>query len=778
MGENMSISASKIQGLMKRAKGGRFSKGDPDAQWSLGLAYANGVGVEQDSRKAAELYLESFEQRKTKKQQDSRNITEINSVTRKYIIIPESVERVLEDKIDRKGILEKLNNIALENNVGDDLLNIGEYLYAEAVFDFFIGKGSSQSYYYFGKAEVLYWLKLYNEALGYYVKAIKLDPKNVTAYRGKAECLYEFKLYLDALNCIQKALEISSDDPNVYFVQGKILLALNKQKDANDSFGMGIFLYISKINMNSNLLDYYFKLGTCYEHGWGIEPDLKRALDFYMIAANQGFPNAQFNVANMYEIGTGLNRDLKQAKEWYQKAEDQRNVVAQRNIEAQDLLILVYDTLNGTKIKQANQARKSEKDPVVLTLSTTNTEMVSISQSDVMDIKKQFESQIVQSSSLIAKDSNTYDSRDTDSLEWKEKIEKRISMLDSRLNTVTNVKRQRQQTYIDSMDYLREYQDRIKMEFDKMALSCFLADGRIFQIAPNKTDLLISTGCQIPKSIIAGIPLIGPVLSKIIGPVEKVLRQKNESSRLSEFNRVRELFNDINNINKISDDFSRFITLAKMSEIRKIHAQKDIQYQRLGRIEEFYRNAKKALMQCLQELGLRDQSGVQIESITELAILDCAYLFKIIFAGEFNKNTSKILSEQMVEVITGILYQEPALSDILNDTPRNVVNINSPSSNDPCISTTTITSVEEGNMNKEKSSPVVSQLTHTMQSMGDNLDCMVNDISRLQQSSKTKNKVSQPIVPYKDAIDGRKKQQNISQNTNNVHQSIILKSHD
>lgn len=71
------------------------------------------------------------------------------------------------------------------------------------------------------------------------------------------------------------------------------------------------------------LISCYYKLGSCYEEGNGVEKDLDKAVEWYTKAAEQGNVNAQYNLGHCYYEGKGVNRDLYKAIEWYKKAEKQ-----------------------------------------------------------------------------------------------------------------------------------------------------------------------------------------------------------------------------------------------------------------------------------------------------------------------------------------------------------------------------------------------------------------------------------------------------------------------
>lgn len=58
----MSTDTTHIQSLLKKAKGGLFSKGDAKAKYELGVAYESGRGVAKDVKTACEWYRRAAEQ--------------------------------------------------------------------------------------------------------------------------------------------------------------------------------------------------------------------------------------------------------------------------------------------------------------------------------------------------------------------------------------------------------------------------------------------------------------------------------------------------------------------------------------------------------------------------------------------------------------------------------------------------------------------------------------------------------------------------------------------
>ena len=54
-----------------------------------------------------------------------------------------------------------------------------------------------------------------------------------------------------------------------------------------------------------------------YQTGRGVEPDVKRALEWYTLAVEQGDAQAQYLLGIMYQTGQGVEPDAKRAVELY-----------------------------------------------------------------------------------------------------------------------------------------------------------------------------------------------------------------------------------------------------------------------------------------------------------------------------------------------------------------------------------------------------------------------------------------------------------------------------
>jgi TPR repeat protein len=69
------------------------------------------------------------------------------------------------------------------------------------------------------------------------------------------------------------------------------------------------------------------KLGHAYQMGFGVKPNLKKALELYEFAADKGMTNWQFLLAHAYEKGyLGLKQDSNKAQYWLNKQPKVHNV--------------------------------------------------------------------------------------------------------------------------------------------------------------------------------------------------------------------------------------------------------------------------------------------------------------------------------------------------------------------------------------------------------------------------------------------------------------------
>ncbi|MEJ2609893.1 MAG: ankyrin repeat domain-containing protein [Candidatus Thiodiazotropha sp.] len=76
-----------------------------------------------------------------------------------------------------------------------------------------------------------------------------------------------------------------------------------------------------------------FALGGFYRSGRGVEKNHKKALYWFLKAAQQEHTEAQYATGAMYEHGWGVKADTTQAMNWYSKAASQGHKLAQKKLD-------------------------------------------------------------------------------------------------------------------------------------------------------------------------------------------------------------------------------------------------------------------------------------------------------------------------------------------------------------------------------------------------------------------------------------------------------------
>lgn len=73
-------------------------------------------------------------------------------------------------------------------------------------------------------------------------------------------------------------------------------------------------------------------IGWLYDNGWGVPPDYKEAMQWYLKAAEKGNSYSQNNIGVLYLNGHGVPQDYKKAMRWCREAAKQGNGDAEQNI--------------------------------------------------------------------------------------------------------------------------------------------------------------------------------------------------------------------------------------------------------------------------------------------------------------------------------------------------------------------------------------------------------------------------------------------------------------
>ena len=97
------------------------------------------------------------------------------------------------------------------------------------------------------------------------------------------------------------------------------------------------------------------QLGFFYEMGYGTEPDMALAANWYRKAAEQDNASAQYSLGELYYRGEGVDRDPAEAVRWFRKA------AAQGNRNAQSYLAEAYFAGTGVPQDDAKSARWAER---------------------------------------------------------------------------------------------------------------------------------------------------------------------------------------------------------------------------------------------------------------------------------------------------------------------------------------------------------------------------------------------------------------------------------
>lgn len=83
-----------------------------------------------------------------------------------------------------------------------------------------------------------------------------------------------------------------------------------------------------EIQANNHSLRALYMLGICYEQGYGCSKSPKRAISYYVQAANQGYADAEFKLGSIYLEGIVVSRDIKEAEKNFFSAANHGNYEA------------------------------------------------------------------------------------------------------------------------------------------------------------------------------------------------------------------------------------------------------------------------------------------------------------------------------------------------------------------------------------------------------------------------------------------------------------------
>ena len=100
-----------------------------------------------------------------------------------------------------------------------------------------------------------------------------------------------------------------------------------------------------------------YRMGRCYDKGYGVGENDKLAFEWYMKAAKQDHAKSQYRVGKCYKDGEGVKKDRKQAVKWFTKAASQDNADARQPVKDQIQLHQKRCSADHPDIKPADLAQ-------------------------------------------------------------------------------------------------------------------------------------------------------------------------------------------------------------------------------------------------------------------------------------------------------------------------------------------------------------------------------------------------------------------------------------
>ena len=278
--------------------------GEIQSMYNLGIAYANGLGVEQSYEQAAEYFQMAADCGHT----DSQYI-----IGMMYY--------------DGSGVAQS---------------------YEQAVH--YLEMAAEQ-----GSADAQYWLgAMYEDGCG-----VEQDCARAAEYyrlavsQGHVHAQYNLgRLYRDG-----RGVEQDYEQAAAYF-----LLAA-EQGDVDGQLSLGVAYANGRgVEQDYEQAVAYFRLaaeqgdadalnnlGISYETGQGVEQDYAQAAEYYRQAADQGQASAQRHLGHLYKEGLGVEQDYAQAEAYLRLAADQGDAEAQRLLEEVEAILAANDAADSAE---------------------------------------------------------------------------------------------------------------------------------------------------------------------------------------------------------------------------------------------------------------------------------------------------------------------------------------------------------------------------------------------------------------------------------------------
>ncbi|NHB93126.1 tetratricopeptide repeat protein [Photorhabdus cinerea] len=181
---------------------------------------------------------------------------------------------------------------------------------------------------------VLLASNVYAENMGKYI------PKTVFTgmhYEDKEITLKTPKT-VEEFNKLEKLAEKGSADAN--FLLGRLYSDISLPSSERD-YEMAKYYYEKALDLDNNHTLALFWLGLAYESGDSDKHDVKKSLEFYERAGNQGLLKAYNNMAVIYLHGdTNVPQDLEKARIYFQKMADMGDKESKYTLEHWDIMLI------------------------------------------------------------------------------------------------------------------------------------------------------------------------------------------------------------------------------------------------------------------------------------------------------------------------------------------------------------------------------------------------------------------------------------------------------
>lgn len=97
---------------------------------------------------------------------------------------------------------------------------------------------------------------------------------------------------------------------------------------SDDDYKKALFWYLKAAEQEYDVAE--FNVGCFYETGKGIKQNFQKAFYWYLKAAEQDNADAQYNLALLYYNGLGIEKNPEMAKYWCKKALENGNALAKK----------------------------------------------------------------------------------------------------------------------------------------------------------------------------------------------------------------------------------------------------------------------------------------------------------------------------------------------------------------------------------------------------------------------------------------------------------------